>query len=145
MKKIFLIVAVIVIVFGGWLIWRNRTFSNSKPSTVLESLERKFQESKTDSQNNIEVVVTPVELSIGKPAIFAVSFTTHEGNLVFDLAETSVLEIDGKTYKAESWDGASGGHHLDSTLVFSRLENKPEKVVLKMENVAGANRTFTWE
>lgn len=147
MKKILLIIVVIVIIgTGGWILWKNKkTILQPKTATSEVAVAGKFQEPKTDSQNGVEIVVTPSEVVIGKQTTYAVSFTAHEGDLDIDLVKSSTLEVDGKIFRAKSWDGGSGGHHLSGNLVFSGFEKEPTKMILRMENIAGANRTFTWQ
>ena len=150
MKNIILIiVALIVIGAGAWILWKKKTISKSANDTSNVSEATKFQESKTDSQNGVEVVVKIKPLVCDEfcenEATFDVSFTTHEGDLSFDLVKASRLEIDGQILQAKSWDGGSGGHHLNGTLTFPGIEKKPTKMILRIENIAGANRTFTWE
>lgn len=110
-----------------------------------ENFVAKFTETKTDSQNGIEISVTPKQIAAGKPAEFTVSFTTHEGDLAFDLAKTSVLKIDGQDLAAERWDGGSGGHHLSGGLKFPKIEKEPKEMVLEIKDIGDANRTFTWK
>lgn len=147
MKNTLLIIVVVIVVIGagGWILWKNK---NIKPATVTSKVSEaaKFQETKTDSQNGVEVAVRirPCD-DVCDEATFDVSFTTHEGDLSFDLVKSSALEVDGKILQAKSWDGGLDGHHLIGTLTFSGIEEEPTKMILKMENIAGADRTFTWE
>ena len=144
---ILIIVVLVVIAAGGWVYWKKKIEPKTDTSEV--SVAGKFQEAKTDSQNWVEVVVK-VKPQVcddfcENEAAFEVSFTTHEGDLSFDLVKASTLEIEGVVLPAKSWDGGSGGHHLSGTLTFPGLEKEPTKMVLKMANIAGADRTFTWE
>src|SRR3989344_6728065 len=132
--KAYLFSAIIIIVLISIAVFvstkKKETADTSKNSKIS-----KFQETKTDLQNGVEVVVMPKQIEKGKPAEFEVSFTAHEGDLAFDLVKISVLKFDGKEFTAESWDGGSGGHHLSGNLVFPGLEKEPTKMILKMENI----------
>ena len=143
---ILIIVVLVVIAAGGWLLGKSQ---NPKSNTPGVSVAGKFQEAKNDSQNGVDIVVKVKPLVCDdfceNEAAFEVSFTTHEGDLSFDLVKASTLEIEGVVLPAKSWDGGSGGHHLSGTLTFPGLEKEPTKMVLKMANIAGADRTFTWE
>ena len=134
---------------GGLGYYAYQTRQKPKNDTPGVSAVGKFQEAKTNSQNGVEVVVKVKPLACDdfceNESTFEVSFTTHEGDLSFDLVKASTLDIDGEILPAKSWDGGTGGHHLSGTLTFPGVEKEPKKMILKMENIAGANRTFTWE
>ncbi|MEK7142800.1 MAG: hypothetical protein AAB785_01190 [Patescibacteria group bacterium] len=148
MKKILFLIAMIAVIGVGYLVFKNSQKPRTDTSKVSETLG-KFQEPKIDSQNGLEVVVKIKPLICDdfceEAATFDVSFTTHEGDLNFDLVKASTLEVDGEILPTKSWDGGSGGHHLNGTLTFPRIEKQPSKMILRMINIAGANRTFTWE
>lgn len=137
-----------IIGIGGWILLKNKKPTNTLSKNIVSS-DAKFQEAKTDSQNGVEAVVKIKPLVCDEfcenEASFDVSFTTHEGDLSFDLVKISTLEADGQILPAKNWDGGSGGHHLSGTLTFPGLNEEPEKMILRMRNIAGADRTFTWE
>lgn len=151
MKRIQKIILIIfgVLIIGGLGFYIYQSYQQPKTDTSKVSTAAKFQEPKIDSQNGVEVVAT-IKPQIcddfcDDSATFALSFTTHEGDLSFDLVKASTLEVDGKVFQAKSWDGGSGGHHLSGTLVFPGIEKEPTKIILRMKNIAGADRTFTWD
>lgn len=147
MKNILLVIIVVILIgAGGWVLWKNQKPKSNTPGVSEAS---KFQEVKTDLQNGVEVVVKikpqVCDEFCENEAAFEVSLTTHEGDLSLDLVRVSTLEVDGKILQAKSWDGGSGGHHLNGTLTFPAIDQEPAKMILRMENIAGVNRTFTWE
>ena len=144
-KKILIGLALMVSIVVGIIVYQRNIKPLPNISATLQP--SKFLEVKSDNQNGVEVVIKPQVCDdfCNDSAIFEVSFTTHEGDLDFDLAKVSTLEVDGKVLPAKSWDGDSGGHHLEGNLVFPGVEKEPTKIIIRMKNIVGADRTFTWE
>jgi hypothetical protein len=70
------------------------------------------------SAGGVEVTITPVRID-STGAVFEVAFDTHSGDLAFDIARASELEVDGTAWGEASWSGDSpGGHHRKGELRF---------------------------
>ena len=75
-------------------------------------------ETRVFSSGAVEVTVEPVALN-SSGAKFKVGLNTHSGDLGADLAKTSTLEVDGRTWSGASWTGdGPGGHHRQGELRF---------------------------
>lgn len=113
-------------------------FTRSTPTQIRSTFE-----TKTDTQANVTVVVTPVQLIAGAPVIFTVNFETHSVNLDFDVSKiTTLIDDKGNVYKNPTWQGSPpGGHHLSGTLTFNEVLNRETKSV----TLTLSNHTFTWE
>jgi len=115
-----------------------------KPKALFQE-EGKFVGTRTDNQGGIEIAVTPQKISKGERAVFTVVFTTHTGDLNFDLIKIATLNLDGEILKPIAWDGGSGGHHLEGALTFDQLKKISDKIVLEMEDIGGFRRSFVWQ
>ncbi len=94
------------------------------------------------------VVVTPLELGAGEPAVFQLVFDTHSVDLDFDVAAAAKLTDDqGTTFGASAWSGdPPGGHHRKGTLTFPKTIGQAISVTLTLRGIAGVKeRTFRWE
>lgn len=145
MKKpvIYIIVAFVVIAVVLLLFSRNNTAGNNLPQNSASAYE-----TKTDSQAEVNVTVTPLDLGAGSAQWkFDVGFNTHSVELNQDPSKVSVLVDDqGKQYQPVSWQGpGSGGHHREGQLIFNPINPRPKNVTLKILGLAGINsRDFTW-
>ncbi len=145
MKKpvIYIIVAFVVIAVVLLLISRNNTAGNNPPQNSASTYE-----TKTDSQAEVNVTVTPLDLGAGSAQWkFDLGFNTHSVELNQDPSKVSVLVDDqGKQYQPISWQGpGSGGHHREGQLIFNSINPRPKNVTLKILGVAGiSSRDFTW-
>jgi len=116
----------------------NSPSQNQAEKTTLQTL--------TNDEGGVTVEVTPINLEPGKPAQFEINFTTHQGDLNFDLLKQAVL-TDGKNkqYSPATWDGGNGGHHLTGTLIFSALPAETKNIKLIIKDVYGVpERIFEW-
>ncbi len=104
-------------------------------------------ETKEDSGGDVTVSVTPVELSLGFPASFDLTFETHSVDLDFDVEGVATLTDGKNTPFTGHWDGSPpGGHHRSGTLRFTPELDKSKTLTLTLRDIAGiAERTFTWE
>ena len=112
---------------------------NNNESTQIE------WETKTDSQGDVTISVTPIALGV-ETWVFNVSMETHSVPLNEDMTKVAVL-IDGggKEYNPLDWTGAPpGGHHRDGTLVFGAIKPLPKSFALKI-NIGGIERIFSWQ
>lgn len=107
---------------------------------------------RSDSQGAVEVSVRPLDLgSQGDTVSFEVSLNTHSVDLSMDLTTLASLSTDtARTVQASAWDGPTGGHHVEGTLVFpaiadgTRLLEGARRLTLTIVNVDAPQRTFTW-
>jgi hypothetical protein len=105
-------------------------------------------DTQTNDENAVRVDVKPVTLIAGKPAAFEIRLNTHSVNLNYDMKEIcSLLDAEGKIYKAVEWKGSPlGGHHRRGILEFPKLEGTPQSVKLIIRGVAGVpERSFEWK
>ena len=51
----------------------------------------------------------------------------------------------GNTYTPTGWDGTPpGGHHRRGVLILQAPASKPNSITLTIKDVAGTERTFSW-
>ncbi len=102
---------------------------------------------RTTEVAGVKVTVAPRDLSgKAKSWDFEVSLVTHTRPLNDDMATSSVLIADRKTYASPTWEGAPlGGHHRKGVLRFKPVVPRPKSVELRIR-LAGetAPRTFSW-
>ncbi len=107
----------------------------------------KFSAQENDDAS-IAVSVTPENLDSNPSSWdFNVTINNHQVSIDNDLvADSELLDDQGKSYKPTSWDGsAPGGHHRDGVLKFSPISPKPKFIELKIKNIGGiAERSFKW-
>jgi hypothetical protein len=111
-----------------------------KPDTVG------FRDTKTDTQADIGVEVTPVDLAATSSEwTFDIAMNTHSGSLDADLTKIAVLTDDiGNAYQSIKWNGDPiGGHHRSGLLSFKPITPLPKSVTLKLSGIGGVERTFT--
>lgn len=119
---------------------KNQTPIQQKSSTNVS------YQSQTDEKGAVIVEVTPLSLTRGENASFTVTLTTHSGEPVYDILATSRLTDDkGNTYKALSWTGGEGGHHVSGLLTFSNLSPQAKSVTLTIPGIDKQDRIFEWE
>ncbi|MEK7161537.1 MAG: hypothetical protein AAB729_02500 [Patescibacteria group bacterium] len=145
MKKsvIYIIITFVVVAAVLLLLSRNNTAGNSPSQNPVSAYE-----TKTDSQGEVNVTVTPIDLKAGSSQWgFDVGFSTHSVELNEDISQVSVLVDDqGKQYKPVSWQGPGpGGHHREGTLIFNPISPLPKSATLKILGLAGiSSRDFNW-
>ena len=103
--------------------------------------------SRSNTGGGLTIDVTPVSLEVDKPGQFNVKFTTHQGDLDFNLVEQAYLVDDkGNKYIATQWQGGTGGHHLSGQLIFSSIESEVTEVQLVINDIYGVKeRVFEWD
>ena len=119
-------------------------FPNSSGSSEL---------ARVDEQGAVIFDVTP--LNLGTPADtlnFDVAMNTHSVDLSMDLAALSTLSTDnGVIVQASKWDAATGGHHVEGTLIFPSMQDGTSilegasKLTLTIVDVDVPSRVFEWE
>ncbi|MGB3921794.1 MAG: hypothetical protein WBL19_00725 [Minisyncoccia bacterium] len=141
--------SILVLVFIGGLVIFYNPKSVSGPiedNSLISDIQQNW-ESKTDEQANVVVIITPIDISPqAKEWRFNIVMDTHSVELDQDLTKFAVL-IDnrGKEYKPINWEGSVGGHHREGVLTFNQIIPTPESVELKISNIGGIVRSFTWQ
>ncbi|MBI2190320.1 MAG: hypothetical protein HYU49_02145, partial [Candidatus Levybacteria bacterium] len=111
---LFLVIAAGLLLLGV----KNRV----EPKPIEVQPVNKTYQTQENSQGEVGVAATPVILSSKENTRFSLVLTTHSVDLDYDIKELSILTDDQKNeYKALSWDGGEGGHHLKGTLVFPKI------------------------
>jgi len=143
------LILLLVIVLGiGIIAFISLKFSNQ--AKTLTQIQQKSNnsasyQSQTNEKGSVIVEVTPLLLTSGKDASFTVTFTTHSGDLNYDIAAISKLtDNKGKEYDPISWTGGKGGHHLEGTLIFSKLSQDASSVTLTIPGIDNQDRIFKW-
>lgn len=151
MKTIKIILAVLAgAVIGTGIIYATGNFF--APQAPTGSYENKNQnnskwEPKIDSQADVDVEVTPVDLSANTDEWkFYISLNTHSVDIGQDISAVSALFDEKRNeYKALRWEGSpAGGHHRSGMLVFKAIKPAPKSIELKIEKVGDVTRSFTW-
>lgn len=150
LKKLVIPIILILLVLGTVIIIRTRNKTQEPILPVLPASEPTSQpisETKSNSQGNVVVEVTPEKLGLNEPQnIFEVKLNTHSVDLDFDFEKIMVLMDDlGNQYQAIRWEGEKGGHHLEGKIVFPQLKAGGQKVTLKMAQIGGVERNFSWD
>ena len=100
----------------------------------------------TDEKGSVVVEATPLILSVNDNVSFTIAFTTHSGDLNYDVEAIAKLTDDnGNTYKPISWTGGKGGHHITGTLTFPKLSQDASSVTLTIPGVDNQDRVFKWD
>ncbi len=139
MKNIKIILLIIIVLFLAGIGYFAFNNGSNQPAASLEP--------QVKDEGGVSIEVAPMDFSFSKPVKLKISFTTHQGNLDFDMTKISYL-IDDKNnkYIPNSWDGGTGGHHLSGTLYFSEPVKNTKTMKLVIENVYGVEkREFFWE
>lgn len=120
--------------------------NQTKTQTQQKSNDSISYQSQTDEKGEVVVEAVPTKLSSKENSEFTVKFTTHSVDLNYDLKNIASLTDDkGNEYKALSWTGGKGGHHLSGTLIFPRLLKKASSVTLKISGIDNTDRVFSWD
>ena len=134
---------------GGFLVIYNSKNVSTPPtqnnSDILGTIQK--WEPKIDDQASVTVTVTPTFLGEKQGEWkFDVVMDTHAVVLDQDMTKvTTLIDQQGKEYKAQSWDGPTGGHHREGILTFSKVTPTPKSIELKISDIGGVVRTFNWQ
>lgn len=140
LKKLSIIIILILLVLGSVII----VFTKNKSQKPILPVSYK---TKSDDQGGVIIEVTPEKLGINEPQnIFEVKLNTHSVDLAFDFTKVMVLVDDlDNSYPALKWEGGQGGHHLTGKVIFPKLKTGVQKVILKMTQIGGMERSFSWD
>lgn len=155
-KQIILLLAIVLfamIVGLSFMVQKSRQVKPTLPQIDPQSIQLAPKtggqwETKADTQANIGVEVTPVELSGTSTAwTFDIAMNTHSGFLDADLTKIATLSDDaGDTYQPLNWEGdPAGGHHRSGLLSFKPIMPMPKEITMKISGVGEVDRTFTWQ
>ena len=130
-------------------LWIGKSFSKQKTSVDELNLQVNTQqqwETKTDDQASVNVVVTPLDLSPQSAEWkFDVGMNTHSVELSQDMTQSvALVGDDGKTYQPTQWEGPADGHHREGILFFSPITPYPQQLTLKISDIGGVPRSFSW-
>ena len=139
---LFLIGLIIVVFVGLQLISRTKTNSQIQQKSNSSVLYKQ----QIDEKGSVVVEVTPISLASENNTSFTLSFTTHSGDLNYDVVVIAKLaDNKGNTYKPISWTGGKGGHHISGTLTFAKLSQEASAVTLTIPGIDNFDRVFEWK
>lgn len=100
-----------------------------------------------NNEEGVLIEVAPTDFAPTQPIKFEITFTTHQGDLDFDLTKQAILyDENGNQYLPLSWDGGRGGHHLSGALIFPAISADAKNMKLIIKDIYGvAKRKFEWE
>lgn len=134
------LVLILVILIGSW-VWIVTGVNQASQGAVKQ---KEFLK-QSDDQGEVIVEATPIFLEPGKEVRFKVVLDTHSVELSYDLLKAASLSDDrGNKLTPISWNGGSGGHHLNGELVFPALSAKAKSAELVIVNISGFDRSFIW-
>ncbi len=148
MKNLFFLFGFLVLLLVFSIIF-SASSKNSKQgqASPVPTKETKMQtlETKTDSQGEVIVEVTPKKIEAGIFE-FEISMNTHSVALDEDMVAISKLIDDrGDEYSATAWEGdGPGGHHRSGLLKFESATSKPKSIKLIIDRIGGVERNFSW-
>lgn len=151
MNKILTILTLTLAFLGGFFFFYRGDSKNElvpiADQTNQQIVTKQAWETKTEEQESVTVVVTPLDLSLNsKKWKFDVGMNTHSVELDQDMIKIAVLvDNQGKEYKPIKWEGPIGGHHREGVLIFNQITPSPKSVELKISGIKGVVRTFVWQ
>ncbi len=147
MNKILSMSLAILALIGIFLLFYNRKpIPEPVPENTLNQNTEQRWEPKTDEQTSINVTITPVDLSVDSQEWkFDVTIDTHSVELDQDMTKSAVLMgDDDEEYKPIRWEGPTGGHHREGTLLFAPIAPYPQHLKLIINGIGGVQRYFEW-
>lgn len=145
-KIIAVTITVLWLTLVGWLIFGRD--KNPDPSENVQQDGQSQLSSQINSEGEVEVEVTPVEISESSDLWqFKIVLTTHSVELDQDLTKVTLLFDDkGNIYQPVSWEGTPpGGHHREGILSFRSIKPQTPSLRLVIQNVGETKeREFTW-
>lgn len=135
----------IVVIFAALavVVWQKQ--KANEQTLPVQSAKTLSYQTQTNEEGEVGITVTPLLFSKDSTK-FSVVLTTHSAELDYDLKEISVLADDqNNEYRAISWDGGRGGHHLKGTLVFPKISKNAKAVKFTIKKIDSVDRVFEWE
>ncbi len=134
MKKKILILALALLIITGIGLF------------IFKNADKKEQEAKAKPFGRVNVMVTPKQISPAKSVILDLSLSNHAIELDYDFSKTIKLTDNlGNTYEPISWNGGSGGHHINGEISFNPLKKGVKNIALKLEGIDGITDTFEFD
>lgn len=144
MRKGLIVLLVVIVLSLAAVVWQKQK-TKEQTNNVQPVVKVISYQTQTNEEGEVGVSVTPLLFS-KDASKFSVVLTTHSVELDYSLKEVSVLADDQKNeYRALSWDGGRGGHHLKGTLVFPAFAKNTKAVKLVIRGIEGVDRMFRWE
>lgn len=144
MRKTSVIITILLVSLGVGLVYRKVQDAGAGGSATEEirSPERVLA-TKTDTQSDIEVQVTPKVIPEQSAVEFEITLITHSVDLNQDMVKVSTLmDETGRVYKPASWNGSPpGGHHRSGIL---RFEGIVDMATIALTIDVGGERIFRW-
>ena len=92
-----------------------------------------------------EMGAVMVEVTPLSPTRYKLDFNTHSVVLDFDFKDIIVLaDNNGLEYKAVSWSGERGGHHLSGEMIFPTLDPSATTTKLTINGIENEVLSFEW-
>ena len=148
MKNKLVLLFLIILGIGIIVLISLKFFNQTKTQTKIQQKDSNVisYQSQTDEKASVTIEATPLLLRGGDKTSFTVIFTTHSGDLNYDIVATSKLSDEkGNTYKALSWTGGKGGHHLSGVLSFPSISKEVKSVTLTIPQIDNKDRIFEWK
>lgn len=149
-KSVITILSIVAFLVGFLIFYQSRPTGQNTPAanqTGQQVNNSEKWETKTDDQASVTVVVTPLNLSPQSTDWkFDIGMNTHSVELDQDMMKSVILVDDqSKEYKPIRWEGPAGGHHREGVLTFSPITPTPKSIELKVSDIGGVVRTFSWQ
>ncbi len=126
---------------------REHSTENIDSPSAGSSVEKIKFESLVDTRNGVNIEAVPVDFSLNEPFKISIRFTTHSGNLGFEVDKITFLEdSEGNVYYPIHWEGdPPGGHHRSGILLFPVINRNASYIKLVMKGIYGIDtRSFKW-
>ena len=148
-KEIKILLAGLVLILGGALALYYFPGAEEKKNPLVNNPSQSaVYESRTNSEGQVSVAVTPKNLAMNASVWeFEIVLDTHSVELDYDLAKNSALvDSSGNKHSPFDWEGdPSGGHHRKGVLKFRPVAGSQESVELKIFDIGGVGeRAFVW-
>lgn len=123
---------------------------NSRTKTQSQTQEKSDRTvlygTQTNEKGSVIVEAIPISLTRGKNASFTLTFTTHTGDLSYDIGTIAKLtDNKGNIYNPVSWTGGKGGHHIEGILTFPAIAESTQKLTLTVPGIDNQDRVFEWK
>jgi hypothetical protein len=136
------IITILLVLIGIVNISKN---NKSEISVQKQNQIQKKQFDVKTSEGLVTVEVTPLNIFSDSNSKFEIRFTTHSGDVNYDLVKIATLkDSNGKEYRPLSWEGKMGGHHVEGVLSFPKINTKTNSITLIIPNIDKKDRIFTW-
>lgn len=139
-----IIIIFVAIVFLGIRFLGDKNSNSAYKNEVAQAPTTASFDSKTNSEGEVSITVTPVNQSDWS---FEITLSTHSVDLGEDLTQVSILvDENGSEYKPIEWEGdPPGGHHREGVLRFGEITPQPQSIILFIRQIGDIDkRKFEW-